>query len=63
MLVEFKTRLLDLEALGKLIVVLNSDDARELGTVSSDRVKLKTNSSEVVAIVNTTSGMPKGTLG
>ena len=60
---KFKTRLLDLEALGKLIVVLNADDARELGTISSDRVKLKTDSMEVVAIVNTTSGVPIGTLG
>lgn len=54
---------MDLEAFGKLIVVLNADNAIELGAVSSDRVKLKTDSVEVVAILNTTSGMPKGTLG
>ena len=59
----FRTRLLDLEALGKLIVVLNVEDAASLGVISSDRVRLKTNSVDVVAILNTSNTLPEGMLG
>lgn len=60
---KFKSRLLDFEAFGKLIVVLSTKDANKLGVISSDRVKLNAKGSEVVAILNTASEFQDGTLG
>jgi len=61
--VEFKARLLEIEAGGNLIVVMGVRDAERLGIISSDRVRLETGESEVVAILNIASEFPEGTLG
>lgn len=60
---EFKTRLLEMEAGGNLIVIIGARDAERLGVISSDRVRLKTDDSEVVAILNIASEFPLGVLG
>jgi len=60
---EFKSNLLDLEAGGKFIVVMGAIDAKGLGVISSDRVEVAFGDSDVVAILNTASEYPEGTLG
>ena len=60
---EFRAKILDLEAFGKLIVVLGVEDAKRLGIMSSDRVRLTTDGSEIVAILNTASEFHEGALG
>ena len=60
---KFKSRILDMEALGKLIVVLGARDAKRLGVISSDRVWLKTDGTDVVAILNIAEEFPEGSLG
>jgi len=60
---EFKAKLLEIEAGGNLIVVIGARDAERLGVISSDRVRLGTGESEVVAILNIASEFPQGTLG
>jgi len=47
-----KVKLLDLEAGGKFIVVLNHEDAEDLGVSGLSRVKLSYEGREVTAIVN-----------
>jgi len=49
-----KTKILGLEAGGKPIVVLNKDDADDLGIKSLGRVRLQYNKKELTAIVNVT---------
>ena len=49
---EFRVRLLEMEAGGNLIVVMGARDAERLGVISSDRVRLETGESDVVAILN-----------
>jgi AMP phosphorylase len=60
---KFKTRFLDLEAGGKYIVVMGENDAKKLGVMSSDRVRLKTADTEVIAILNTASDFPENIIG
>jgi AMP phosphorylase len=61
---KLKARILHLDAGGKWIAVLNTDDAEELGVRSLGRIKIKKNKQESTAIVNTTSRMvPKGYVG
>ncbi|RLI07638.1 AMP phosphorylase [Candidatus Bathyarchaeota archaeon] len=60
---EFKARLLEIEAGGNLIVIIGARDAERLGVISSDRVRLETAGSEVVAILNIASEFPQGVLG
>ena len=60
---DFKTRLLDLEAGGKYIVVMGIEDANSLGVLSNDRLMLRSGNSEVAAILNTAETYPKGILG
>jgi AMP phosphorylase len=60
---EFESRLLDLEAGGKYIVVMGAGDAKRLGVMSNDRLELKAQGSEVVAILNTAEEFPEGVLG
>jgi AMP phosphorylase len=60
---EFESRLLDLEAGGKYIVVMGAGDAKKLGVMSNDRLELKAQGSEVVAILNTAEEFPEGVLG
>jgi AMP phosphorylase len=50
---EMTVRLLDLDAGGKTIVVLNHEDAEELGVHSLDRVILETGGNSITAVVNT----------
>ena len=59
----YSTRLLDLEAGGKYIVVMSVDDARTLGVISNDRLMLNSNGRDVVAILNTSEVFPRGVLG
>jgi AMP phosphorylase len=60
---DFKTRLLDLEAGGKYIVVMGIGDANRLGALSNDRLMLRSGESEVAAILNTAEKYPRGVLG
>lgn len=60
---KFKVRLLEIEAGGHLIVVMGSRDAERLGVVSSDRVRLKAEGFEAVAILNIAGEFPSGVLG
>ncbi len=61
---KLKVKFLCLEAGGKLIVVLNKDDAEDLGVHSLDRVCLEFGKERLTAIVNiTTKAVPKGTVG
>jgi len=50
---EMKVRILDLDAGGKTIVVLNEQDARDLGVYSLDRVIITTEKDSLTAVVNT----------
>jgi AMP phosphorylase len=60
---EFKARLLDLEAGGKYIVVMGDEDAKQLGVMSNDRVRLRTDGGEVMVILNTAEKFHRGVLG
>jgi len=60
---QLKARLLEIEAGGNLIVVLGKQKAKELGVVSSDRVKLKANQLETMAILNIASEFPDDAVG
>ena len=61
---ELKTKLIDLATGGKLIVILNVEDAAEIGARSQSRVLLRCGSREVIAIINTTDKIiHKGELG
>jgi len=51
---ELKARLIDLESGGKMIAVLNVDDAAEIGARSQSRVTLKCDGKTLTAIINTT---------
>ncbi|MBS7657868.1 MAG: AMP phosphorylase [Candidatus Bathyarchaeia archaeon] len=51
---KFKVKEVDLDAGGKLISVLNMDDAEELGIRSLSRIKIEYNNKEVTAIANIT---------
>lgn len=59
----FRVKTLGIDS-GKPIVVLNEDDAADLGVKSSSRVRVKSGSGELTAIVNiATKLMRKGTVG
>lgn len=61
---KLKAKLIHLDAGGKWIVILNDDDAEELGVRSLGRIKLRKDKQELTAIVNTTSRIvPKGSIG
>jgi AMP phosphorylase len=51
---KLKVKEIDLDAGGKLIAVLNMDDAEELGVRSLSRIKIGFNNKEVTAIANIT---------
>jgi AMP phosphorylase len=60
----FKTKFLGLEAGGKSVVILNREDAEDLGVSSLGRVRIRHNGKELVAIVNTaTKLIEEGTIG
>ena len=54
MRMELKARFLGLEAGGKSVVVLNKEDAEDLGVSGLGRVRLRLGERELIAIVNTT---------
>ncbi|RJS75995.1 AMP phosphorylase [Candidatus Bathyarchaeota archaeon] len=59
-----RAKILGLEAGGKFVVVLNREDAEDLTVSSLERVRMKKNGKEVIAIVNTTAKLiEKGTVG
>ncbi|MEM5790458.1 MAG: AMP phosphorylase [Candidatus Aenigmatarchaeota archaeon] len=61
---KLKVKLLGITSGGKPIVILNSDDAEELGLKGMDRVILKYDKSEITAIVNISSQViKKGEIG
>ena len=61
---KLKVKFLGLEAGGKPIVVLNSEDADDLGIHSLARVRIQFEKKELTAITNTTTkAVPKGTIG
>ncbi|WP_455278414.1 thymidine phosphorylase [[Eubacterium] cellulosolvens] len=58
-----RARLLDIQAGGRSIVLLDDETAKFLGVHSSDRVKIKCENKSLVAIVNTTSDFPRDYIG
>jgi AMP phosphorylase len=61
---KLKAKFLGLEAGGKSVVVLNREDAEDLSVSSLDRVRIRGDGKEIVAIVNTaTKLIEKGTVG
>ncbi len=61
---EFKVKKIDVTAGGKNVVVLNKEDAEDIDVGIMDRVKVKTNGKEAVAIVDLTEKyIKKGQIG
>lgn len=64
MILRLRSKLIELEAGGKLIVILNADDAEELGVRSQARLNASFKGSKVTAIINTTEKVvEKGEIG
>jgi len=53
-LMRLKARILGLEAGGKFVVVLNKEDAEDIGVSSLERIRVMKDNRECIAIVNTT---------
>jgi len=61
---KLKAKILGLEAGGKLVALLNKEDAEDLGVSSLERVRIARGSREAIAIVNTaTKLIERGTIG
>lgn len=60
---DFRVKLLGIEAGGKPIAVMAEGDARRLGVKSSDRILIRLGGSEATAILNIASEFPEGVLG
>ena len=61
---KLKAKILGLEAGGKLVALLNKEDAEDLGVSSLERVRIARGSREATAIVNTaTKLIERGTIG
>jgi AMP phosphorylase len=61
---KLKVKLLDLEAGGKFIVILNREDAEDLGVSGLSRVKMSSGSKSMAAIVNVAvESVPRGYIG
>jgi len=61
---KLKAMLIHLDAGGKWVAILNTDDAEELGVRSLGRIRLRKHDRELTAIVNTTSKIvSKGSIG
>ncbi len=56
---KLKVRKLDLDAGGKTVVIMNKDDAAELGVHPLDRVVMRNGKSEVTSVVNVSSKFVK----
>ncbi|MEM2273340.1 MAG: AMP phosphorylase [Candidatus Bathyarchaeia archaeon] len=63
-MIKLRARLLDLEAGGKFIVILNRDDAEEIGALGPSRVRVSKGSRDLIAIVNlAVESIPRGYIG
>jgi AMP phosphorylase len=60
---ELKANPLELEAGGPLIVVMNREDAAELGVHSSDRIFVRSEKDYAICIINLSSEDPRGEIG
>jgi len=61
---KLKAKILGLEAGGKLVALLNKEDAEDLGISSLERVRIARDNREAIAIVNTaTKLIERGTIG
>ena len=61
---KLRVKFLGLEAGGKSVVVLNREDAEDLGVSSLGRVRIVKKNKDIIAIVNTaTKRIPRGTIG
>jgi len=60
---KLKVKLLDIQAGGRRIVILDDETASILGVHSSDRVKIDYKNKQVIAIVNTASNFPHNYIG
>jgi AMP phosphorylase len=60
---EFKVWFLEIKSGGKQIIVLDNEDASQLGIHSSDRVEVTYKDKQIIAIANVAAEFPKGTLG
>ena len=60
---EFNVWLLGIRSGGKQIIVLDKEDASQLGIHSSDRVEVTYKGKQIIAISNVAEEFPKGTLG
>jgi AMP phosphorylase len=60
---ELKTLQLNIEAGGPFIVVLNDEDAKELGVISSDRLFVRHEDLHAICIINISSASEPGQLG
>lgn len=60
---KLKARLLDIQAGGRNIAIMDDETANLLGVHSSDRLEIANKNRQVIAIVNIASNFPKGYLG
>jgi len=60
---ELKASTLELEAGGPFVVVMNREDAAELGVISSDRIFVRNRASYAICILNLSSEDPRGEIG
>jgi AMP phosphorylase len=60
---EFRVKLLGIRAGGKQIIVIDNENASQLGIHSSDRVEITYKKQTIIAIANVATDFPKKTLG
>jgi AMP phosphorylase len=60
---EFKVKLLGIRARGKQIIIIDDEDASQLGIHSSDRVEVTYKKHNIIAIANVATNFPRKTLG
>src|SRR4030043_494399 len=60
---KLKVKLLDIQAGGKRIAILDDETASFLGAHSSDRLNIKFRNKNVVAIVNVAADFPRASIG
>ena len=57
--VKLKPKFIDLESGGKNIVIINTEDAKDIDVSALDRVYVRANGKKVTALVDTSSTMAK----
>ena len=60
---EFNVWFLGIKSGGKQIIVMDNEDASQLGIHSSDRVEVTYKNKHIIAIANVATEFPRGTLG